>query len=198
MTEHEHHHHEHNEACTCGHDHAHEHVHDESCSCGHDHHVHDESCTCGHDHAHEHVHDESCSCGHDHHVHDESCTCGHEEHDSGEIHIECRLHDEARVISGRLTITGSYNKVKEAVSSALERVAKAVQEHDGIVGHVKASCEVKTVEMFSVTDTDVSVKTAPDQEIKINMAAIVFLIDPEDAEDLVRLALEIIRDSALG
>lgn len=167
MTEHEHHHHEHDEACTCGHDHAHEHVQGESCACGHDHHAHDE---------------------HGNYILEDA---------PGVVHVECRLHDEARVISGRLTITGSYDKVKAAVSSALERVAKAVQEHDGIVGHIKASCEVKTVQMFSVTDTDVSVKTAPDQEIKINLAAIVFLIDPEEAEDLVRLALEVIRDSVI-
>lgn len=162
----------------------------------HHHHEHDEACTCGHDHAHEHVHGESCACGHDHHAHDEHGNCILEDA-PGVVHVECRLHDEARVISGRLTITGSYDKVKAAVSSALERVAKAVQEHDGIVGHIKASCEVKTVQMFSVTDTDVSVKTAPDQEIKINLAAIVFLIDPEEAEDLVRLALEVIRDSVI-
>ncbi len=172
MNGHEHHHpiHEYGEACSCGHDHA---------------------------HAHEHAHGESCSCGHDHHSHDETCNCIPDD-TPGVIHTEYHIHDEARVISGRLTVAGSYDKIKKAVSSALERIAKAVHESDGIVGHIKASCQVKTLDMFSITDDTVSVKTAPEQEIKINLAAIVFLVDPEEAEDLVRLALEMIRDGATG
>lgn len=155
-------------------------------------HIHNEGCSCGHDHAHEYEHDASCSCGHDH----SACGgCGMEEA-PGIVHVEHHIHDDARVISGRLTVYGTYDPVKKAVASALERIAKEVQASDGIVGHIKASCTVKTVDMFSVTDTDVTVKSAPEQEIKINLAAIVFLIDPEDAEDLVRLALETVRDRA--
>lgn len=159
---------------------------------GHTHHEeHGETCACGHEHIHEHIHDANCACGHEH---DGCAGCGIDAA-PGTIHVEYHIHDEARVISGRLTIAGAYDTVKKAVASALERVAKAVQEQDGIVGHIKASCTVKTVDMYSVTDTDVQIKTAPAQEISINVAAIVFLIDPEDAEDLVRLALEMIRDS---
>lgn len=143
----------------------------------------------GHDHHHEH--DENCACGHDHN----GCAgCGIEE-SPGTLHVEHHIHDEARVISGRLTVTGSYDTVKKAVEAALERIAGEIQQSGGIIGHIKASCEVKTIDIFSVTDTDVSVKSAPEQQIKISLAAIVFLIDPEDAEDLVRLALEMIRDS---
>ena len=105
------------------------------------------------------------------------------------------LHDEARVVSGRLTVTGEYGVVKEAVSHAIKLCAKAIIEAGGIVGHIKASCQVKTVEVFSVTESDVSVKTAPQQEIRIILAAIVFLIDPEKAEELAHKALEAVRDS---
>jgi hypothetical protein len=148
------------------------------------------ACSCGHDHA--HGHDACCSCGHDHGA---NAGCGSDDA-PGVIHTEYHIHDDARVVSGRLTVTGLYDKVKPAVSAALERVANTVQEHDGIVGHIKASCQVTTLDMFSVTDTEATVKTAPEQEIKINLAAIVFFVDPEEAEDLVRLALEMIRDSA--
>lgn len=147
------------------------------------------------------IHDDGCGCGHNHdghrYEHGESCGCGVNGHDTpGTVRVECRLHDEARVVSGRLTLTCPYEPVKKAVAEQLERIAGAVREMSGIVGHIKASCRVKTVDMFSVTDSDASVKTAPEQEIEINMAAIVFLIDPAQAEDLVRRALEAIRQTA--
>jgi len=153
------------------------------------------------DHEHSHVHGDECRCGmngHEHHHdHGENCGCGMTDNDApGFIHTECRLHDEARVVSGRLTLICPYGPVKKAVATQLELIAGAVREMGGIVGHVKASCRVKTVDMFSVTDIDASVKTAPEQEIEINMAAIVFLIDPVPAEDLVRRALETIKQTA--
>lgn len=168
-----------------------EHIYDEHCTCGHDHdheheHYHDEHCSCSHDHEHEHHHDEHCSCGHDHEYH-------HDEEISalpGEIRTKIRLHDDAKVISGRLTVIGDYNKVRQGLNRGLTEFASAVNEKGGVIGHIKASCEIKSVEMFSVTDVDVMIKTAPDQEISIILAAIVFFITPEEAEELARRALE--------
>jgi hypothetical protein len=121
------------------------------------------------DHEHNHIHDDNCGCGingHEHCFdHGESCGCGMNGHDArGIVHTECRLHDEARVVSGRLILTCPYGPVKKAVAAQLELIAGAVREMGGIVGHIKASCRVKTVDMFSVTDTDASVKTAPEQD----------------------------------
>ena len=164
-------------------------------------------------HEHTHEHGDNCACGsrehnehieqghHDHshhgHAHDENGNCILENHDApGTVHVESHLHDEARVISGHLTIVAGYETVRVALSSALGHLAKMVQEHGGIVGHIKASCEVTQVEMFSVTDVDVSVKSSSVQEIKINLAAIVFLIGLEEAENMVSKVLEIIRKSA--
>ena len=168
---------------------------------GHEHgHIHDEHCNCGHDHG--HIHDEHCGCAHAHghagHAHDENGNCILAQDVPGGIHVETHLHDQARVISGRLTVAGSYDAVRKTLTDRLETVARAVAEFGGIIGHIKASCQTTEVEMFSVTDTDaeVSVKKAPEQEIRINLAAIVFLISPEDAEALVRQALEAVRDSA--
>ncbi|NLT13914.1 MAG: hypothetical protein GXY05_06180 [Clostridiales bacterium] len=163
---------------------------------GHNHHqhMHDENCSCGHDHTQEHFHGDNCSCGHDH-THDGNIS-GVQEDGIGVVYTEYHLHDEARVISGRLTVAGAYDAVKKAVSHALEQYAEAVREAGGIVGHIKASCQVMTVEMFSVTESNVSVKTAPQQEIRIILAAIVFRIEPEKAEELARKSLEAVRDSA--
>lgn len=174
---------------------GHEHPHHENCNCGHDHHEHNE-------HTHEeHVHHENCGCGqHDHpHEHDENGNCILEDPDElGVVYVESHLHDEARVISGRLTVIAGYDAVRTSLSIKLEHLAKVVQEMGGIVGHIKASCQVKTVEMFSVTDVDVTVKKAPEQEIKINLAAIVFLVDPEEAERLVNETLNAVRDNTAG
>ena len=46
------------------------------------------------------------------------------------------------------------------------------------------------MEMFSVTDVDVMIKTAPEQEINIILAAIVFFVTEEEAETLGKKALE--------
>ncbi len=154
----------------------------------HDHHEHNE-----------HGHAENCACGmhkndHAHHAHDENGSCILAETDApGVVHTEAHLHDDARVISGHLTLTADYDKVGKSLADQLEKMAKTVQERGGIVGHIKASCTVRAVEMFSVTEMAVTVKKAPDQEIKINLAAIVFLIDPEEAEKLTRAALEAVR-----
>lgn len=150
----------------------------------HQHHDHTENCSCGHNH----------NAQHDHHAHDENCGCSLEAPDIfGAVHVESHLHDEARVISGDVTLFADYNKLKTILSEQLEVLAKAVNERGGIVGHIKASVEVKLVEMFSVTDVAVSVKTAPGQEIKINMASIVFVIDPDEAVKLVTAALEAVK-----
>ena len=164
MSEHEHHHHEHDENCTCG---CHEHEHE------HHHHEHDENCTCGcHDHEHEH-----------HHHHEEPLV-------PGAVQASVKLHDDAKVVSGKLLVVGDYEKVKAGLNDGLTEFAAKINELGGVIGHIKASCEVKTVDMFSVTDTDVMIKTAPEQEINIILAAIVFFVSEEEALALGKAALE--------
>ena len=165
MSEHEHHHHEHDENCTCGcHDHEHE----------HHHHEYDEICTCGcHDHEHEHHH----------HHHEEPLV-------PGVVQASVKLHDDAKVVSGKLLVVGDYEKVKAGLHDGLTEFAAKINELGGVIGHIKASCEVKTVDMFSVTDTDVMIKTAPEQEMNIILAAIVFFVSEEEALALGKAALE--------
>ena len=178
MSEHIHHHDEH---CDCGcHDHhEHEHHHDEHCDCGcHDH------------HEHEHHHDEHCDCGcHNHHDHEHH---HHEEEEKlpGVAYTKVRLHDDAKVVSGSLTVFGDYEKVRAGLEKGLAEFAAKVNEKGGVVGHIKASAEIKNVEMFSVTDVDVMIKTAPEQEVNVILAAIVFFVTEEEAERWGREALE--------
>ena len=217
MTEHEHHHH-HDEECGCEHKHHHHH-HDEECGCEHKHHHHhDEECGCEYKHHHHHHHDEECGCDnkHHHHHHDEECGCEHEPHHHhhveecgcghdhehhhhdapqeekvpGVVYTNVRLQDDAKVISGSVLITGEYEGIKDKLKAGLEEFAAAVGEKGGVVGHIKASVEVMTVDMFSVTETEAMVKRAPEQNMKVILAAIVFFIEPEEAENLAKAALQ--------
>lgn len=163
--------------------HDHEHGHAGGCSCG----LH------GHDgHAHHHAHD------HDHnHDHDHShARMGSDAPVPGVVRVESHLHDEARVISGRVTLAGDELGIKAALKEQLETLAKAVFELGGIVGHIKASCETKSVEMFSVTEVEAMSKTSPEKEHTINLAAIVFAVGLEQAEEMVEKALLTVKASA--
>lgn len=164
--EHHHHHHEHDEDCGCGH--VHEHGHE------HHHHEHDEDCGCGHDHEHGHEHE---------HSHE------HEERKPGIVYTQVKLHDDAKVVSGSLQVTGDYEAIRNALGQGLKEFAAAVTESGGIIGHIKASAELGQTEMFSVTEEDVMIKTAPEKHVNIILAAIVFFISEDKAEELGRKAL---------
>ncbi len=142
-----------------------------------------------------------------HHVkrdddHGENYTCGacgghdHEHHhgqpaadEIGALRVVCHVHDDARVVSGQLTLRGDAARVKAEVQAQLGGMARTVAAMGGIVGHIKVSCETTTVDVYSVTDAQVDLRQSPEAVIKLNLAAIVFAIEPEDAEELARQAL---------
>ena len=160
---------------------AHTHEHDENCSCGLHNHNHN------HEHGHAHKHEHT-------HTHEHTVASG----EIGVIRVESHLHDEARVTSGLVTLVGDEERTKAAIREQLEMLAKAVFELGGIVGHIKASCQTKTVEMFSVTDVSVMAKTSPEKEMRINLAAIVFVIDQDEFEGMVQRAMQTIKSAGLA
>ena len=174
----------------------------ENSGCGQDHHghghhhhghEHDEHCDC-HEHHHHHEHDEECGCHDHHHEHGEDCGCGHDhDHEQkipGVIYTQVKLHDDAKVVSGSLELTGDYDAIRLGLGEGLKQFAAAVNEMGGVIGHIKASAEKVQTEMFSVTEEDVMIKTAPEERVSIILAAIVFFIPEEKAEELGRKALE--------
>ncbi|MBR4744558.1 MAG: hypothetical protein IK082_10285 [Oscillospiraceae bacterium] len=175
------------EECGCGHGHEH----------GHHHHHHDHDGECGcHEHRHEHhEHGEECGCGHDHdhdhhHEHDHEHEHFHEPKMPGVVYTQVKLHDDAKVVSGSLELTGDYDAIRLGLGEGLKQFAAAVNEMGGVIGHIKASAEKVKTEMFSVTEEDVMIKTAPEERVSIILAAIVFFITEEQAEELGRRALE--------
>ena len=154
-----------------------------------------------HDNHHEHVHDENCDCGHDHkhdhgHIHSEDCGCGENTAHPGEITVGHTFHDEAVIVSGAVLLYGRYDDIRETLKERLEAVSDFVSGQGGIVGHIKASASVTTVEMFSTTGDAAMIKKSPEQEIKINVVAIVFAIAPEEIDKKVFDALEDIKNKA--
>ena len=103
------------------------------------------------------------------------------------------MHDGACVVSGTVDISAEYAELKPRIGKKLEEIAAAITDMGGIVGHIKASAEVKQAEMFSVTESDVMIKTAPGQDIGLKMACIVFAVTPEQVEPMVEAALKELR-----
>jgi hypothetical protein len=197
------------------HDHEHDHDHDHEHDHDHDHdheHDHDHGHEHNHNHTHNHNHVHTADCGHDHthaHNHGELSTVNSQlstahAHDAvtaavGEIAVETSFHDAAIIVSGALTLmTPSPDALRDALASEVGKIAAGITADGGIIGHVKSSVSATTVDMISVTDVDVSVKRSPDTEVKINLAAIVFAIEPDIAEGYVIAALRAVKDLAGG
>ena len=111
----------------------------------------------------------------------------------GLIYIERHIHDEAIVISGSLVIRYETPELNAWITEELESAASKVKELGGVVGHIKTAVASTSTSMISVTDEKAIVKEPPVRRAKITLASIVFLIDPEDAENIVRSALAGIR-----
>lgn len=159
------------------HDHDHEHDHEHHHGCG-----------CDHDHEHEHEHHHGCDCEHDHehHHHDH----GHEQPAYGRVLVQSARHDAALAVTGELRLTGDPAALRERLGRALEQAAAQVTAAGGIVGHIKAALRVTELTMFSVTDTQVMEKPAPEREAAITANAIVFALESDRAEQILRQALE--------
>ena len=201
--------HAHEHTCDCGHDHmeAHEHKHDEShehthaetCDCGHDHGTHAHGAHGhAHNHGHKHKHTADCDCGHDHshsahdHAHDAEIS-ELESIEPGVVAVTVHEHDDAIVASGALIVySDEPHEMRHAVADEVEFIASEIGRCGGIVGHIKASFVATSYDMLSVTEAgaSISLKRAPELELKIGIAAIAFGVPPEFVQNLVRESLE--------
>ena len=111
----------------------------------------------------------------------------------GLIYIEQKVQDEAVVISGSLTIRFESADLNAYIAEKLEIAVREINEHGGIVGHVKASVSTKSSCMISVTDEKAMVKDSKMRSARIALAAILFKISPVDAENIIRKVLSEIR-----
>ena len=111
----------------------------------------------------------------------------------GLIYIERQIHDESVVISGSLTIRFDDADLNVWVAEEIEAAIREIKEHNGIVGHVKASVSTTSSCMISATDEKAMVKESSTRRARITIAAIMFTIDPTVAENIIRKSLSGIR-----
>ena len=111
----------------------------------------------------------------------------------GLIYIERQIHDDAIVISGSLSIRFEATDLDACVAECLEAAAREIKERNGIVGHIKTSVSTSSTSMISVTDEEAMIKHSTISRARITLAAIVFMIDPIDAENIIRKTLSDIR-----
>lgn len=150
-------------------------------------------------HKHDHHHESSLAQEYEcttHHA-DDVCVCGcgdhHEGHDHHHDHhqqkgfwTDHRDHDGAQVVSGGCRLNTDYNRVGELLTEQLSLLAKKVTEKGGIVGHIKAAVEACLVKSISVTDLEATVTEPDTQEIKVNIAAIVFAAEISEVELFIK------------
>ena len=111
----------------------------------------------------------------------------------GLIYIERQIQDDAIVISGSLSVRFESADLDACVAECLEVAAREIRERSGIVGHIKTSASTSSTSMISVTDEEAMIKYSPIRRARITLAAIVFMIDPLDAENIIRKSLSDIR-----
>jgi len=111
----------------------------------------------------------------------------------GVICIERHIHDEAIVISGLLTIKSDAVELNSWIEDEVGAAVREVKERGGIVGQIKAAVTETSTCVITVTDEKTLVKETPQRQVKIMLAAIMFMVDPKEAENIVRRALAGVR-----
>ena len=114
-------------------------------------------------------------------------------HAPGAIGIKRQIHDGAVVISGSLVVDFDNANISASIEQELEAASREVSAQGGIVGHIKAGVKVFSTSMTSVTYEKATTAESPLKRAKITLAAIVFNIGPETAEDIVRNVLASVR-----
>ena len=122
--------------------------------------------------------------------------CCHEGQDHHEHHhepdkipsVSVYTHEIATVGSVKCRIPGTYEKALEKLKDCMKKTAEAVEEAEGLIGHVKAFAreEARTC-MISITDgEDMQCRPGSGQGIYVESANIVFGVTPEELEAILK------------
>lgn len=137
----------------------------------------------GHGHSHRHGHggeEHYCHEGQDHHEH---------HHEPDKIpSVSVYTHEIATVGSVKCRIPGTYEKALEKLKDCMKKTAEAVEEAEGLIGHVKAFArEEARICMISITDgEDMQCRPGSGQGIYVESANIVFGVTPEELEAILK------------
>jgi len=111
----------------------------------------------------------------------------------GMICIERHIHDEAIVISGSLIVEYDSADISAWIEEELGKAAHEVEKCGGILGQIKTNLTVTSSCMISMTEDKEMAKESSPKYARILLAAIMFMVNPKEAEDVVRQALAGVR-----
>lgn len=136
------------------------------------------------------------------HHHDESCESGcHEDHHHESEHhhehkpITVTIHDSSIVGSYKFNIQKPYDEAETILDDLLKYVANEVIALDGIIGHIKAflTSQGKSC-MISITEAESDKHCADGSHCSVEGVAIVFCIEPEQLESILKKAFSVYTD----
>ena len=110
--------------------------------------------------------------------------------------LDVRIEDGAVVVSARFTVEMAREVLEQKLSEELQELAARVYAHEGIIGHIKASAEISSIQMYSITDTILHVKNGEKDTITVSFAFILFFIELETAREWTREIIDRIQKAA--
>ncbi|HIX36271.1 MAG TPA: hypothetical protein H9738_00145, partial [Candidatus Blautia pullistercoris] len=101
--------------------------------------------------------------------------------------LESHSHDGASIVSGECILSvEDPETVRTMLAEQMQRLGDWVNEKEGYIGHIKAGFSTECTESFSITDRKVRCHSPESTRIHINLAAIVFMISPDELKKQVK------------
>jgi len=111
----------------------------------------------------------------------------------GVICIERQIRDEAVVISGSLILKHDAEDLGAWIEEGISAAAREVRDRGGLVDQIKAAFTVTSTSVIAVSDEKPMEKEPPRKDVRIVIAAIMYKVEPREAEDIVRNSLAMVR-----
>ena len=124
---------------------------------------------------------------HHHDHHSETVKERHMVNGQEKFSLESHSHDGASIVSGECILSvEDPETVRTMLAEQMQRLGDWVNEKEGYIGHIKAGFSTECTESFSITDRKVRCHSPESTRIHINLAAIVFMISPDELKKQVK------------
>ncbi len=124
---------------------------------------------------------------HHHDYHSETVKERHMVNGQEKFSLESHSHDGASIVSGECILSvEDPETVRTMLAEQMQRLGDWVNEKEGYIGHIKAGFSTECTESFSITDRKVRCHSPESTRIHINLAAIVFMISPDELKKQVK------------